>query len=146
MVYVCDRGNNRIQVFRKDGTFVSEKIIAPNTRGAVTAGLSKDRGSVWDIALSADPGQRFLYVADGMNEKIWVLERSNMEVRTTFGTGGRYPSEFQAVGSIAVDSRGNIYTGEDEEGKRVQRFDFLGLGRVPMNQGAVWPTTASAPR
>jgi sugar lactone lactonase YvrE len=112
----------------------------------VSAGLSKDRGSVWDIALSSDPGQRFLYVADGMNEKIWVVERSNMEVRTSFGTGGRYPSQFQAVGSIAVDSRGNIYTGEDEEGKRVQRFDFTGLGRVPMNQGVVWPTTATAPR
>jgi hypothetical protein len=77
MVYVCDRGNNRIQVFRKDGTFVSEKVIAPNTRGEVAGGLSKDRGSVWDIALSPDQAQRFLYVADGMNERIWILDRQS---------------------------------------------------------------------
>jgi DNA-binding beta-propeller fold protein YncE len=152
-VYVCDRGNNRIQVFRKDGTFVSEKIIAPNTRGAVGNGvtrdqgtLSRDRGSVWDIALSHDPGQRFLYVADGMNERVYIVERASMEVRTSFGVGGRYPSHFLAVGSIAVDSRGNIYTGEDEEGKRVQKFNFIGMGPVTaQHQGAVWPTTASNP-
>jgi sugar lactone lactonase YvrE len=95
---------------------------------------------VWDIALSTDPAQRFLYVADGMNEKIHVVERSNMAVRTAFGTGGRYPSHFQAVGSIAVDSRGNIFTGEDEEGKRVQKFTNTGMGTVNvMHQGAVWP-------
>jgi DNA-binding beta-propeller fold protein YncE len=146
-VYVCDRGNNRIQVFRKNGTYVRELVIARNTRGAVGRGggvlgqgLSKDRGSVWDIALSHDPAQRFLYVADGMNEKVYVVERSNMQVRTSFGIGGRYPSHFLAVGSIAVDGRGNIYTGEDEEGKRVQKFNFTGRGSAPANQGAVWPT------
>jgi DNA-binding beta-propeller fold protein YncE len=140
MVYVCDRGNNRIQVFRKDGTYVTEKVIAPTTRGLVSAGLSKDRGSVWDIAFSPDATQRFLYVADGMNERVWILDRATLEVQTTFGTGGRYPSHFQAVGSIAVDSQGNIYTGEDEEGKRVQKFRNTGVGPVrTLHQGAVWP-------
>ena len=66
MLYVCDRSNDRIQVFRKDGTFVKEQIIAPKTRGA---------GSVWDIAFSRDPQQRYLYVADGQNMKVWVLDR-----------------------------------------------------------------------
>jgi len=143
MVYVCDRGNNRIQVFRTDGTFVTEKVIAPNTRGSVGTpqlGLSKDRGSVWDIAFSPDPDQRFLYVADGMNERIYIVDRQSLEVHTSFGTGGRYPSHFLAVGSVAVDSQGNVYTGEDEEGKRIQKFLNTGTGPVTAeHQGAVWP-------
>lgn len=140
LVYVCDRGNNRIQVFRTDGTFVTEKIIAPATRGAVTERLSKDRGSVWDVAFSPDAEQEFLYVADGINERVYILDRESLEVRTSFGVGGRYPSQFQAVGSIAVDSQGNIYTGEDEDGKRVQKFVNTGFGPVVAeHQGAVWP-------
>jgi DNA-binding beta-propeller fold protein YncE len=141
MVYVCDRGNNRIQVFRKDGTFVNEVVIAPMTRGAVGQGLSKDRGSVWDIAFSPDRGQRFLYVADGMNERIYIVDRETLAVRTSFGTGGRYPSHFLAVGSVAVDAQGNVYTGEDEEGKRLQKFTNSGMGPVSAeHQGAVWPS------
>jgi DNA-binding beta-propeller fold protein YncE len=140
LVYVCDRGNNRIQVFETDGTFVTETIIAPNTRGEVAAGLSRDRGSVWDVAFSPDSDQRYLYVADGMNERVYILDRETLEMRTSFGTGGRYPSHFLAVGSLAVDSQGNVYTGEDEEGKRVQKFVNLGLGAVTAeHQGPVWP-------
>ena len=130
-VYVCDRGNNRIQVFRKNGTFVSEKVIMPNTRA---------EGSVWDIAFSRDPQQRFLYVADGRNMKIHILDRQSLEVLTAFGDGGRYPGQFLAVHSIATDARGNIYTTETSQGKRVQKFVFKGLGPVTKaNQGVVWP-------
>lgn len=131
-VYVCDRGNNRIQVFRKDGTFVREQRIMPRTLG---------QGSVWDAALSHDPQQRFLYVADGMNERVHVLDRATLEVLTSFGTGGRYPSHFMKLSSIAVDSDGNVYTGEDANGKRVQKFLYQGMGEVNVaHQGAVWPT------
>lgn len=121
LVYVCDRSNNRIQVFRKDGTFVKEKIIAPRTRGA---------GSVWDVAFSRDPQQRFIYVADGQNMKVHILERESLEVVTSFGDGGRGPGQFYAVHSIATDSKGNIYTTETLEGKRVQKFLFQGLAPV----------------
>ena len=118
MVYVCDRANNRIQVFRKDGTFVKEKVVAPNTKG---------EGSVWDIAFSRDPQQRYLYVADGLNMKIHILDRQSLNVLTSFGDGGRQPGQFFALHSIATDSKGNIYTTETYEGKRVQKFTFKGV-------------------
>lgn len=130
LVYVCDRPNNRIQVFRRDGTFVREVFIAPRTLGD---------GSVWDIAFSRDPEQRFLYLADGKNMKVYVLERQSLEVLTSFGGGGRQPGQFFAVHSIATDSDGNIFTTETYEGKRVQKFVYKGIGRVPRMQGPPWP-------
>jgi DNA-binding beta-propeller fold protein YncE len=131
MVYVCDRTNNRIQVFKKDGSFVKEKTVAPNTLA---------EGSVWDIAFSHDPQQKYLYVADGANQKIWILDRSSLAVISSFGDGGRQPGEFYAVNAIATDSKGNIYTGETLEGKRVQKFNFKGIGPVTkQNAGVVWP-------
>ncbi len=132
LVYVCDRANNRIQVFRTDGTFVAEKVIAPMTLGD---------GSTWDIAFSRDPEQKYMYVADGKNMKVYVMERETLEILTTFGDGGRQPGLFFAVHSIATDSRGNIYTTETYEGKRVQKFVFKGVGPVTaLNQGAPWPS------
>ena len=130
LVYVCDRPNDRIQVFRKNGTFVKEKIIAPLTRGD---------GSVWDIAFSKDAAQKYLFLADGKNEKIYVMDRSSLDVLTQFGDGGRQPGQFFAVHSIATDSRGNLYTTETYEGKRVQKFVYKGLGDVAANQGVLWP-------
>jgi hypothetical protein len=122
--------NDRIQVFHKDGKFVKEGFIAKRTLNA---------GSVWDIAFSRDPQQRYLYVADGVNERVYVLRRDTLEVLTSFGDGGRQPSQFYGVHSIATDSRGNVYTTETYEGKRVQRFMFRGVGKVTHNQGVVWP-------
>ena len=130
-VYVCDRANDRIQVFRKDGTFVSELMVAPETRGA---------GSVWDIAFSKDPELSYIYLADGLNERVYVILRETMEILTSFGAGGRQPGQFFGVHSIATDSQGNIYTTETYEGKRLQKFVYRGLAAVPAeDQGAVWP-------
>jgi DNA-binding beta-propeller fold protein YncE len=120
MVYVCDRQNNRIQVFQKDGKFVKEAFVSKTTLGD---------GSAWDLAFSSDPQQRFLYVADGHDKKVFVLRRSTLEVVTSFGDGGRMSGQFYAVGSIAVDSKGNVYTGEAYEGKRVQKFVYKGASR-----------------
>jgi DNA-binding beta-propeller fold protein YncE len=131
LIYVCDRVGDRIQVFQKDGTFVREAFVATNTLGS---------GSVWDIAFSKDPNQTFIYLADGSNEHVYVLDRETLEVLTQFGEGGRYPSQFFGVHSIAVDSRGNIYTTETYEGKRLQKFVFKGYGQAPAVQGVVWPT------
>jgi DNA-binding beta-propeller fold protein YncE len=131
MVYVCDRANDRIQVFRKDGRFVSELPVAPETRGS---------GSVWDIAFSKDPAQTYIYLADGLNERVYVIERASMEILTSFGGGGRQPGQFFGVHSIATDSQGNIYTTETYEGKRLQKFVYRGLEPVTAAvQGALWP-------
>lgn len=119
-VYVCDRQSDRIQVFQKDGKFVKESFVSKTTLG---------EGSVWDIAFSNDPQQRFVYVADGHDKKILVLRRDTLELVSSFGDGGRMPGQFYAVGSIAVDSKGNVYTGEASEGKRVQKFVNKGTGR-----------------
>lgn len=129
-VYVCDRVNDRLQVFRPDGTFVKEVFLAKNTKAS---------GSVWDIAFSKDPAQRHLYVTDGMNNRIYVLRRDTLELLTSFGTGGRQPGQFYGVHSIAVDSKGNLYTTETWEGKRLQKFVFRGVGSVTTDQGVVWP-------
>ena len=131
LVYVCDRPNDRIQVFRKNGTFVKEVQVAPKTRGD---------GSVWDIAFSKDAAQKYLYLADGKNERVYVMDRQTLEILTSFGDGGRQPGQFFAVHSIATDSKGNIYTTETYEGKRLQKFTYKGVGSVTRaNQGVVWP-------
>jgi DNA-binding beta-propeller fold protein YncE len=131
LLYVCDRVNDRIQVFRPDGTFVKEAFIETGTLGS---------GSAWDIAFSRDPQQKYIYVADGENDKVHILDRQSLEVLTSFGQGGRQPGEFYGVHSIATDSRGNIYTTETYRGQRVQRFLYKGLAPVTTkDQGVLWP-------
>lgn len=131
LIYVCDRPNDRIQVFQRDGTFVDEVRIAPRTLGD---------GSTWDIAFSRDAEQRFMYVADGKNMKVYILDRQGLELLTSFGDGGRQPGQFFAVHSIATDSRGNLFTTETYEGKRLQKFVFRGMGNVDVaDQGVLWP-------
>ena len=130
LVYVCDRPNDRLQVFRKNGEFVKEKIIKPQTRGD---------GSVWDIAFSRDPEQKYIFMADGKNEHVYVMDRESLEILTQFGDGGRQPGQWFAVHSIATDSKGNIYTTETYEGKRIQKFVAKGMKQVSLEQGVVWP-------
>jgi len=131
LIYVCDRGADRIQVFRPDGTFVKEAQVARNTRGA---------GSAWDIAFSRDADQEFIFLADGSNFKVHILDRNSLEKLAEFGDGGRQPGLFYGTHSIASDSRGNIYTTETYEGKRVQKFVFQGLRALSDHTtGAPWP-------
>jgi len=131
LLYVCDRTNDRIQVFKTDGTFIKEVQIEKNTLGD---------GSVFDIALSKDPGQKYLYVADGSNMKVHVIQRDTLEVLTSFGDGGRQPGQFYAVHSVATDSKGNLYTTETYRGQRLQKFTFKGVSPVTKrDQGVVWP-------
>ena len=133
LLYVCDRGSDRIQVFRKDGTYVKEAQVAPQTL---------NQGSTWDIDFSKDAEQKYLYLADGQNFKVYVIERETLEVLTSFGHGGRGPGQFYAPHSLSVDSEGNIYTTETYEGKRVQKFVYQGLKEQSRgHQGAPWPAS-----
>jgi len=125
MVYVCDRVGDRIQVFQKDGKFVKEAQVSKNTTGATVTGqfgVVDAHGSVWDLAFSNDPQQRYVFVADGVDKHLIVLQRDTLQQVGTIGQGGRYPGQFLVVSTVAVDSRGNIYTGEQHHGKRVQKF------------------------
>jgi DNA-binding beta-propeller fold protein YncE len=131
LVYVCDRPNNRVQVFQTDGTYVREAYYAPETLGD---------GAIWDIAFSPDPEQSFIYVADGKNARIRIIDRQSMEEVSTIGTGGRYAGMFQAVHSIDTDSQGNIYATETYEGRRLHKFVYKGIGDAARHQGATWPS------
>lgn len=116
LVYVCDRVNNRIQVFHKDGTFVKEFLVEPVTRGF---------GSAWDIALSHDAEQKYLFVADGTNNEIHIVTRENGEKLGSFGHPGRNAGQFHWLHTMAIDSHGNLFTGDVDTGKRVQKFTRL---------------------
>jgi len=113
LVYIADRVNCRIQVFERSGNFIKEAFIAKNTLGP---------GSCWDIDFSADPEQKYLFVADGSNQKVWVLDRTSLSILGEFGRSGRYAGQFHWVHNLASDSKSNIYAGEVDTGKRVQKF------------------------
>jgi DNA-binding beta-propeller fold protein YncE len=116
LVYVCDRTNNRLQVFRKDGTFVSEAFIAKNTFGS---------GSVWDLGFSSDPAQTFVIVIDGTNQQVYVLRRDTLRVVSAFGGAGHWAGQFYGAHNLAVDTKGNLFITETYEGKRVQKFEVM---------------------
>ncbi len=119
LVYVCDRTNNRLQIFRKDGTFVREKVIAKETFGS---------GSVWDVGFSTDPAQAFLFINDGTNQLVYVLDRQTLDIVSTFGGAGHWAGQFYGAHNLAVNSTGDLFITETYEGKRVQKFRYTGLG------------------
>ena len=129
-VYVGERGQNRIEVFTTDGKFVKEFYVSPNTPGQrVTEGcgsLTNTKfppcGTTYKLALSRDPQQKYLYVADGTNNLVWILERESGKTLGSFGRNGKYAGQFHWINAVAMDSKGNIYTGEVEQAKRIQKF------------------------
>jgi hypothetical protein len=116
LVYVCDRTNDRLQVFKKDGTFVQERFIAKETFGS---------GSVWDVGFSPDVEQTFAMVIDGTNQQVYVLRRQTLEIVGTFGGAGHWAGQFYGAHNLAVDSMGDLFIGETYEGKRVQKFRLV---------------------
>ncbi len=113
LVYVCDRMNNRVQVFKKNGEFVRQFVYDPATKGS---------GSTWDLIPTEDAAQRFLLIADGTNNEVRIIERATGEKIGSFGRPGRQAGDFHWVHNIAIDSQGSVYTSEVDTGKRAQRF------------------------
>ena len=117
LVYVADRTNNRIQVFQKNGQFVTEAFVRPETLGS---------GSVSGVTLSQDDDQQWLFVPDGTNNVVWIVDRSSLEVVDYFGRLGKNAGQFYRLHNLAIDSRGNLYTTEVNVGQRLQKFDRIG--------------------
>jgi DNA-binding beta-propeller fold protein YncE len=135
LLYVCDRSNDRIQVFKPDGTYVKEMIYEKQTLA---------EGSVWDLAFSKDPAQKYIFLLDGANNKVRIILRDTLQVLTSFGGTGRQPGQFLEVHSIALDSKSNLYTTETAQGKRLQKFVYKGIGPVTaVDQGVAWPKTSA---
>ena len=130
LVYIGERGQNRIEVFTTEGKFVKEFYVSPNTPGQrVTEGcgsLANTKfppcGTTYKLVLSRDPQQKYLYVADGTNNLVWILERESGKTLGSFGRNGKYAGQFHWINAVAMDSKGNIYTGEVEQAKRIQKF------------------------
>lgn len=117
LVYVADRTNNRVQVYQKDGEFVQEAFVRPETLGS---------GSVSGVTLSTDVEQRWLFIPDGTNNVVWILDRLSLEVVDHFGRLGKNAGQFYRLHNLAIDSRGNLYTTEVNVGQRLQKFDRVG--------------------
>ncbi len=113
LVYVCDRVNNRYQVFTKGGQFIDEVLYARDTLG---------NGAMWDVDFSAGKRQKYLYNPDGENQRVAIFDRRSGDLVSTFGRNGRSAGQFHWVHNLAVDSKGNIYTAEVDTGKRAQKF------------------------
>src|SRR5712671_7885591 len=113
MVYAADRMANRIDVTTKEGKFVKEFIMAPWT------GVG---GSTGGVMFSPDKQQLFLFISDLTNNHIWFLNREDGKVVGQLGSMGQNAGQFYGLHMIAVDSKGDIYTGEVFGGERVQRF------------------------
>ena len=131
-IYVCDRGNDRIQVFDNNDPmlgkacsnptgepgkcgFVAERFISEHTNTSIP-------GTAVSISFSSDKAQSCLYVGDNSNMTIYILNRSNLQELGRLGRSGRMPGEFHWLHQVSVDSKGNIYTAEVDTGKRIQKF------------------------
>jgi hypothetical protein len=132
MVYVCDRWMNRIQVFDTMGNFLknipfSFKVWTPVP--ASGTGSRKEAmlvGSCSSVEFSRDPGQKYMFVINEIDEQIDVADRASGQVLGSFGRPGHQVGEFMHAHTMALDSKGNIYVGESVDGRRVQKFKLVG--------------------
>ncbi len=121
LIYACDRQGNRVQVFRKDGTFV-RSIPIPNKSGK----LPDKRGTAWWVAFSPDPEQKYMYMMNGGIEEVHILDHASGKILSSFGRPGHQLGNFTHGHTLAVDSKGNIYVAETDWGRRVQKFKPVG--------------------
>jgi DNA-binding beta-propeller fold protein YncE len=118
LVYTCDRGSDRLQVFDKFGNL--QRII-PVKPGTGVGGLGT-AGSAWDVDFSPDRFQTFMFDADGGNEIVWTFDRAAATILSGFGRPGHQAGDFTYLHTVSVDSKGHLYTGETINGRRIQRW------------------------
>jgi DNA-binding beta-propeller fold protein YncE len=126
-VYAADRAGKRVQVFTLEGKFVAQAYVdrwceEPHCGNGET---------VASVAFSADPDQRFLYVASRSPARVWVYDRKTLQPLHSFGRPGVAPGEFYVLHHMTSDSKGNLYTSEVQDGRRVQKFVFKGITSPP---------------
>jgi DNA-binding beta-propeller fold protein YncE len=116
VVWIADRNGNRIQQFKIDGTFIREAFVSRETTAPA--------GTVYNFSFS--PDLKYVYVPDGSNKQVHILERESLkEVGTIGNCGGQMPGCFNHLHVASVDSAGNVYTGEAASGARVQRWNVI---------------------
>jgi len=125
-VYIGERGQNRIQVFTTEGKWLQDIMVSPNTPARGCGGVAQVKGSpcgtTYKMVISRDPQQKYLFVADGHNFVIWMIDRQSGKTLGHFGGNGRLAGQLHFPNAVGIDSRGNIYTGEVDTGKRIQKF------------------------
>ena len=125
-VYVGERGQNRIQVFTTEGKWLQDIYVSPNTPARGCGGVAQVKGSpcgtMYKMAISKDPQQKYLFVADGHNFVIWIVDRESGETLGNFGGNGRLAGQLHFPNAVMTDALGNVYTGEVDTGKRIQKF------------------------
>jgi len=123
LMYVCDRQNDRIQVFTKTGSFVRVIAVVPGTgQTQGPYGALNIIGSAWDLDFSNDVQQTFMIEVDGGNEQLHFMDRQTGSILASLGQPGHEAGKFIFLHSVAKDSKGNLYTGETINGRRIQKF------------------------
>jgi len=134
LVYIGERGQNRIQVFTTEGEWQQDIHVHPQTPAQRTCGsvefMPGPCGTIYKMVISVDPEQKYLFVADAANNVIWSIDRRSGKTLGHFGRPGRLAGQFNFPNAIGMDSKGNIYTGEVSNGKRIQKFEpVMAVGR-----------------
>ena len=135
LVYIGERGQDRISIYTKQGKWVKDYYVSPNTpsRGPECGGLAQTKmppcGTTYKMVFSKDPQQKYMYVADGTNNKVWILDHATGKTLGSFGQNGKYAGQFHWINAIGIDRQGNIYTGEVEQAKRIQKFNPVPAGK-----------------
>lgn len=134
LVYIGERGQNRIQVFTTEGEWQQDIYVSPQTPAQRTCGsvdfMPGPCGTMYKMVISVDPEQKYLFVADAANNVIWSVDRRSGNTLGHFGSPGRLAGQLNFPNAISMDSKGNIYTGEVSNGKRIQKFEpVMAVGR-----------------
>jgi hypothetical protein len=132
LIYVCDRADDRIEVFTKSGdpNRLPVRVIPVVPGTGQTLGIGGvpglgTAGSAWDLRFTNDPEQTYMFEIDGGNEIMHTMNRVLGSIVADLGQPGHQAGQFTFLHSNTVDSKGNVYTGETINGRRVQKFKHV---------------------